>query len=411
MSHVKKTYKVNGMSCASCVRSVETILKAQNGVQNAAVNLAENSVQVDFDSTSIQGSGIKTAVDSIGFELQLEEESDEEGERRGLRLHLKIYTALILALPILAISMLFKELVYREWILLILSTPVVFWSGGHFFLNAIKKLRHGITNMDTLVSLGTGIAFLYSLVLTLFPSYFSISGVEAEVYYESAVVVITLVLLGNLMEQKAKSNTSKSLKKLISLQAKKALVVLDGTEKEMEVGQIQSGYVLKIKPGEKIPLDGTIQKGSSFLDESMVTGESMPVQKEKGDKVIGGTLNQQGALLVEVTETGENTVLSKIIAYVQEAQMRKAPIQKLVDRIASVFVPVVVAIAIITFGIWFFCWTRTCIDTFLDFNGQCVGDCMSLRVGIGYSNGYYCGNGKRGVKWNLGEGCRSAGVV
>ena len=351
---MKQTYKVNGMTCASCVRSVETILKAQNGVHNAMVNLAENSVMVEFEATQIQPSAIKKAVDSIGFELLLEEESDDEAERRSLILKYKILVAIVLAIPVMLISMVFMHIPYRDWILLFLSIPVLFWSGSHFFVNAAKKLKHGTSNMDTLVSLGTGVAFLYSLVLTVFPNALSSNGLETHVYYESAVVVITLVLLGNYLEERAKSNTSEALKKLAQLQVKEARLFENGLEQYIPIERIKVGNLLKIKPGEKIPIDAIIVEGESYLDESMVSGEPIPVKKSISNQIIGGTINQSGVLIIKATKIGSDTVLAQIIEFVKNAQLSKAPIQNLVDKIASVFVPIVVIIAIITFGVWYF---------------------------------------------------------
>ncbi|HAT65668.1 MAG TPA: heavy metal translocating P-type ATPase, partial [Flavobacteriaceae bacterium] len=257
-------------------------------------------------------------------------------------------------LPIFVLGMFFMQWEPGKWISLLLAFPILFWFGRSFFVNAFKQAKHGKANMDTLVALSTGIAFLFSIFNTFFPEFWLSRGIEPHVYYEAATVIITFISLGKLLEEKAKSNTSSAIKKLIGLQPKTLKVIENGEEKEIQISEVQVGQTILVRPGEKIPVDGEVSKGSSYVDESMITGEPVPVQKSKSEKVFAGTVNQKGSFQFRAEKVGGETLLSQIIKMVQEAQGSKAPVQKLVDKIAGIFVPIVLGISIVTFIVWMF---------------------------------------------------------
>jgi Cu2+-exporting ATPase len=243
------------------------------------------------------------------------------------------------------------DMPYANWIMLVLSLPVL-WLGRNFYINAKKQAQHGKANMDTLVALSTGIAFLFSVFNTLNPHFFHERGLHAHVYYEAAIMIIVFILLGKLLEERAKSNTSSAIKKLMGLQPKTVRIIENGLEKEIPTAQVGIGNLLVVRPGEKIPVDGKVTSGSSYVDESMISGEPLPVEKKEGDKVFAGTVNQKGSFRFEAEKVGGDTILSQIIKMVQEAQGSKAPVQKLVDKIAGIFVPVVIAVAILSAFAW-----------------------------------------------------------
>lgn len=354
---IKKNFPVTGLSCASCAVSVESMLKAQKGVLNATVNYANSSASIEFIPGSASMTGLKSAIQSIGYDLLIEDEGHNLQEEQQ-HIHYKnlknnTIRASILALPVVLIAMFLMDLPYANWIMLVLATPVVGWFGRSFFVNAFNQAKHGSANMDTLVALSTGISYLFSAFNTLFPTIWHNQGMHPPVYFEASAVVIAFILLGKVLEERAKSNTSSAIKKLIGLQPKTVSVVQsDGAEIEIAISQVKKNDQILVKPGDKIPVDGEIISGSSFVDESTITGESLPVEKGKGAKVYTGTLNQKGSFIIAAQKVGGETVLAQIIKMVQEAQGSKPPVQKLVDRIAGIFVPVVMGIAILTFVIW-----------------------------------------------------------
>lgn len=353
---IHKQYPVKGMSCAACASSVESMLKAQEGVTKANVNFANHSVSVNYDATAISPAQLKKTLEAVGYELVTDtvDPGQLKAEKKATlkRLKQKLTIAAIFSLPVFVLSMFMIEIPFKNWVLLVLSVPVIFYSGRGFYISAWKKIKHGTTNMDTLISLGTGAAFLFSLFNTIFPEYLLQFGLEPHVYYESAVVIITLILFGNFMEEKAKDRTSTAIEKLMGLQPKEANLVRNGKIITVDIDEITVGDILLIKPGAKIPLDGVVVSGNSYIDESMVTGEPEHAQKQEGDKLVGGTINQTGSLEMRVDKVGEDTMLARIIKMVQEAQGSKAPAQKLADKISSIFVPVVIVIAILSFTIW-----------------------------------------------------------
>ncbi|GGK60688.1 heavy metal translocating P-type ATPase [Rufibacter glacialis] len=356
---IKESFPIDGMTCAACAVSVESMLQAQPGVESAAVNFANKSVLVEYapgtDLTTLQ-----KALQSVGYDmlLQKEEATPEAQEAREQEAYQRIKTKTIwaaaLSLPVAVIGMFFHHMPYGNWIMLAFTIPVVFWFGRNFYVNAVKQARHGKANMDTLVALSTGIAFLFSAFNTFYPEFFLSRGLEPHVYYEAATVIIAFILLGKLLEERAKSRTSGAIKKLMGLQPKSVKALRNGQEIELPIEEVLVGDVLLIRPGEKIPVDGRVVAGSSFLDESMISGEPMAVEKKTGDQVFTGTINQKGSLQISAEKVGAQTLLAQIIKMVQEAQGSKAPVQKLTDKIAGIFVPIVIGIALLSFAAWYF---------------------------------------------------------
>jgi Cu2+-exporting ATPase len=334
------------------------MLESQQGVASARVNLATENVAIEYDPEIISLNEIAGVVDSIGFRLNMREmTSGEEQDFSSMKLRRMRFNAMMaggFSLPVVLISMVFHNLPYSHWIMLLLTIPVMSWFGREFFIIAWKRAVHFSANMDTLVALGTGTAFLFSLINTIIPGLMIRQGLEAHVYYEASVVIISFILLGRYLEERAKRRTSEAIRILMNLGVKTARVIRNGAEKEMLISKIVIGDQLVIRPGEKIPADGMVTEGQSYIDESMITGESLPVAKGPGDSVIGATVNQRGSLTMVVGRIGSDTLLARIIRMVQEAQGSKAPIQKLADRIASVFVPTVMLIAGLTFFTWLF---------------------------------------------------------
>ena len=356
MATVKGIYRVDGMSCASCAGSIETMLSAQDGITRANVNLAAEQVMVEYDPAVITLDRIVKTVDELGFKLITRDLSQEEeldlAASRLKRLRNNTILSAAFSFPVVLIAMVFHHIPYANPVMMALTIPVLAWFGREFFIIAWKRMLRFSANMDTLVALGTGSAFILSAFNTIFPDYLLKQGMEPNVYFEGAAVIITFILLGRYFEEKAKRKTSEAIRKLMGLGVKTARVIRNGVEKEMLISKIVKGDVLIIRPGEKIPTDGRVVEGSSAIDESMITGESMPVNKWPGDEVIGATINQTGSLRVLAEKVGNETLLAQIIRLVQEAQGSKAPIQKLADRIAAVFVPVVMGIAALTFIAW-----------------------------------------------------------
>ncbi|MFA6403095.1 MAG: heavy metal translocating P-type ATPase [Salinivirgaceae bacterium] len=354
---VKKIFPVTGLTCASCAISVESMLKTQKGVLNASVNFANSSAWVEYLPDTANIADFKSAIQSIGYDLLIEEDGQNHQEEIQ-HLHYKklknnTIRASVLALPVVVIAMFMMNIPYANWIMLILTTPVIAWFGRSFFVNAFNQAKHGKANMDTLVALSTGIAYLFSLFSTFFPHFWHQRGQNPHVYFEASAVVIAFILLGKVLEEKAKSKTSSAIKKLMGLQPDTVNIIYDnGQEGEIPISQVKPGNKLLVKPGDKIPVDGEIVSGSSFIDESTITGESLPVEKETGNKVFTGTINQKGSFVIIAQKVGGETVLAQIIKMVQQAQGSKPPVQKLVDKIAGIFVPVVMAISIISFVIW-----------------------------------------------------------
>jgi P-type Cu2+ transporter len=354
---VKKTFPVLEMTCAACAVSVESMLRSVEGVKAAGVNFANQSAWVEYDPTIATTEDLQKTVRSIGYDLVIDEANSNEIKEAAQQDHYKALQqrtiwASLLSVPVVIIGMFFMNIPYGNYISMILALPVIAWFGRSFFINAWKQARHGKANMDTLVALSTGIAFLFSAFNTINPAFWHARGMHPHVYFEAATVIIAFISLGKLLEEKAKSNTSSAIKKLMGLQPKTVRVLIDGKEQELPVSEVMPEHIILVRPGEKIPVDGIVTNGSSFVDESMITGEPVPVQKEKDSHVFAGTVNQKGSFQFLAQKVGNDTMLAHIIKMVQEAQGSKAPVQKLVDKIAGIFVPVVIGISILTFIVW-----------------------------------------------------------
>jgi Cu2+-exporting ATPase len=359
VSSVKKTIPVLGMSCASCAGSAESIASSATGVINASVNFATGNLTVEYLPTMTDAFQIQKAVQSGGYDLVVEEESKQQETLETIhaqkiqKLKSKTLWAVLLSLPVVGIGMFFMDMPYANPIMWFFSTPVVLWLGKDFFINAWKQAKHRSANMDTLVALSTGIAYLFSVFNMLFADFWHQRGLEAHVYFEAAAVIIAFILLGKLLEENAKGNTSTAIKKLMGLQAKTVMVLqLGGIEKETAIEEVHPGDIILVKPGEKIAVDGIVTVGNSYVDESILSGEPIPVLKTENEKVFAGTLNQKGSFQFKALKIGKETLLAQIITMVQDAQGSKAPVQKLVDKIAGIFVPVVMGIAMLTFILW-----------------------------------------------------------
>ena len=361
----RQTLSIEGMHCASCVARVEGALQKLPGVVTASVNIGSDEAVVDYLPGAVSMTELTSAIEGAGdYHVRpVTEENPVDAERearlrqfRSLRNKVAMGAVLSVLIMLGSMPMLFPPaehipLPIRHLLLWILTTPVLAWAGRGFFKGAWSGLRHRTADMNTLVAVGTGSAYLYSVAATLFPGWLGRGG-EVHVYFDSAAMIITLVLLGKMLEARAKARASDAIRRLLDLAPKTASVVREGIEKEIPLEAVKVGDVVVVRPGERVPVDGVILEGRSSLDESMLTGESLPVQKGAGDEVIGATLNQTGLFRFEARRVGRDTVLSQIIKLVREAQGSKAPVQRLADRVAAVFVPVVIAIAIVTFAIW-----------------------------------------------------------
>jgi len=356
----KISFSVSGMSCTSCAANVQKTIKKHKGVNIAVVNFATKDAFIEFDESEVGLEILQKSVKEIGFELQVNQqrsvEKIEELEKEEIKkLKSKLVVAILFSTPVFILSMVFNDLfAYQNWILMALSTVVVTYSGSIFYISAWKKIKHLTFSMDTLVALSTGIAFLFSFVNTIFPKMIQSFGITAHIYFESATVIITFILLGKYLEEKAKSRASTAIKKLMKLQPKKSTVIRNNKEFEVGIEDIKLNDLILIRPGEQIPVDGIVTTGRSFIDESMITGEPVPKDKQEKDNVFSGTLNHNGSLIIKATKIGRDTLLSKIIDLIHNAQSSKPPVQKLADKISSVFVPLVISIAVLSFILWLF---------------------------------------------------------
>lgn len=356
---VQETFPVLGMSCASCAARIDKTLNHQPGVSKAAVNYASGMATVEYDRSQCSPEALQQAVQSAGYDLLIQQDKDilEEAEqahdKKYRALKFRTTWAIILSVPIVIIGMFFMNMPYANLIMWVLSTPIVFWLGRSFFVSAWKQLKHGGANMDTLVANSTGIAYLFSLFNMFFPDFWLSRGIHPHVYFEAASVIIAFILLGRLLEEKAKGNTSSAIKKLMGLQPKTVnIITSSGEQKEISIEQIRPGDTILVKPGERIAVDGIVTEGTSYVDESMLSGEPVAVAKHKDTKVFAGTINQKGSFRFRAEKVGTDTLLAKIIHMVQDAQGSKAPVQQLVDKIAGIFVPVIIGISVLSFVAW-----------------------------------------------------------
>ncbi|MEG4447105.1 heavy metal translocating P-type ATPase, partial [Microcoleus sp. AT9_B4] len=365
------TMKLRGMSCASCASNIEEAIRSVPGVETCNVNFGAEQASVTYNPSQTDVAAIQDAVDAAGYSaLPMQDDvlaPEDDAERQARQsenqdLTRKVWVSGIISavivigslpamtgLPIPFIPM----WLHHPWLQLVLTTPVLFWAGRSFYINAWKALKRHTATMDTLVAIGTGAAYLYSLFPTFSPQWFISQGLKPDVYFEAASVIVALLLLGRLLENRAKGQTSEAIRSLMGLQAKTARVIRNGREVDIPIAEVVLEDVILVRPGEKIPVDGEIIDGSSTIDEAMVTGESVPVKKQPGDEVIGATINKTGSFKFRATRVGKDTFLAQIVKLVQQAQGSKAPIQRLADRVTGWFVPVVIAIAIATFIIWY----------------------------------------------------------
>jgi len=357
-NYIKETFPVLEMTCAACAVSVESMLKSVEGVKDAGVNFANQDAWVEYNPDIATPEKLQNKVRSIGYDIVIEKENQQEIKEQAQLRHYQnikrrtIWSA-VLSIPVVIIGMFFMDMPNGNWIMMALSAPVVFYFGRSFFINAWKQAKYRKANMDTLVALSTGVAWIFSAFNTIYPEFWHQRGVHPHVYFEAAAVVIAFISLGKLLEERAKSNTSSALKKLMGLQPKTVtLVTGDNQQSQTPIQQVKVNDILLVKPGERVPVDGTVISGQSYIDESMISGEPVPVEKKKDDKVFAGTINQRGSLQFKAEKVGADTILAQIIKMVQEAQGSKAPVQRLVDKIAGIFVPVVIGIAILTFITW-----------------------------------------------------------
>lgn len=351
----EEIYPVQGMSCTACALSLESSLQKQKGVQSAAVSYADSSAQLAFDSSETSFKHLQEAVARAGYELlppqSCEPPAHEQAEALK-RSRSDFFPALALSTSVFVLSMFAGDFPYKNELLLALSLPVVAWSGRHFFVRAWKQARSFRANMDTLIAFGTGSAMLFSIFNTFWPGLLSEQGVSPHVYYESAAVVITFILMGKYLEERAKNATGKALEKLLEMQVSKVTRLHGGEEEKVNLREVMPGDRLLVKAGEKVPADGIIEKGNASLDEQWVTGESVPVFRKEGDEVKAGTVLLDGLLTISTHLVGEATLLGQVIRLVREAQGSKAPAQRLADKIAGIFVPIVLLLALLTFGVW-----------------------------------------------------------
>lgn len=351
----KSIYPVTGMTCASCVARVEDALSSVPGVISVSVNLASEKATVEY-TEDVKFADLKYAVHDAGYELGPESETLEDvttASQREIRaVRNRFIFAAVLAVLIMVTGWA-PPFTGKPYLLWLLATPVQFWAGLRFYKGAWGALKHGTSDMNTLIAVGTSAAYLYSMIAVLFPGLFASTNIELGLYFDTSAMIIALILLGRFLESRAKGQTSDAIKKLIGLSPKTALIIRNGEEKEVSIEDVQVGDLVLVRPGERVPVDGIVREGMSSVDESMITGESIPVEKQEGDEVIGATINKTGSFKFEATRVGKDTTLARIIRMVDEAQGSKAPIQRLADVVASYFVPAVIGIAIVTFIIWF----------------------------------------------------------
>ncbi|MDD4873574.1 MAG: heavy metal translocating P-type ATPase, partial [Dehalococcoidales bacterium] len=392
----KSIFSVVGMSCASCVARIEKAVQVVPGVVSVNVNLATGKATVEYiEGTEI--SAIKKAVREAGYEVESDVTTPEDvtvsANREIKALKIRLIVAAILGVTVLFLSFL-PPFLFKSYLLWILATPVQFWAGLRFYKGTWVALKHKTADMNTLIAVGTSAAYFYSVIAVLFPSFFISGVIEPNLYFDTSSVIIVLVLLGRFLEALAKGQTSAAIKKLIGLKPKMAVIIRDGQEHQIPVDDVTVGDIILVRPGGSVPVDGIIRQGYSTIDESIITGESIPVEKKAGDEVIGASINRTGSFRFEVTRVGANTILSRIVKMVEEAQGSKAPIQRLVDIIASYFVSVVIIIALITFVIWYFAGPPPAVTyAFLNFVAVLIIACP-CALGLATPTAIIVGTGK-----------------
>jgi len=412
----KSIFPVSGMTCASCVARVESALSGMPGVVSVSVNLASEKATVEY-TDDMRVADLQKAARDAGYELGPEAETLEDvttASQRDLKaVRNRLIVAIVLGLLIMMLGFIPAVMMqpYMPYILWALATPVQFWAGWRFYRGAWGALRQRTADMNTLIAVGTSAAYFYSVVAVLFPSLFTAAGVEPHLYFDTSALIIALILLGRCLETRARGQTSEAIKRLIGLNPKTAVVIHDGEEKEISVEEVKVGDTIVVRPGERIPVDGIVRRGYSSVDESMITGESIPVDKKVGDEVIGATINKTGSFQFEATRVGKDTTLARIIRLVDEAQGSKAPIQRLADVIASYFVPVVIGIALVTFIVWYFVGPRPALTlAILNFVAVLIIACP-CALGLATPTAIMVGTGKgaeSGILFRSGESLERA---
>ncbi|MGV8962447.1 MAG: heavy metal translocating P-type ATPase [Candidatus Saccharimonadaceae bacterium] len=360
IEYSKQSFPVMNMTCAACASSSQNVLSFVPGVLNVAVNYANGKAEIEYLPSLSNPTQMKTALQEVGYDLLIEEkESSRENleqlqQERYKKLKRDTISAVALAIPLILIGMVFMHMPYANYIMWALATPILFIFGRRFFVGAWKQAKHFSANMDTLVALSTGIAYLFSIFNIFFPQFWESRGLEAHVYFEAAGVIIAFILLGKMLEERAKGNTSSAIKKLMGLQPDTVIVFKDNVPTEISISEVKVHDIILVKPGDRIAVDGIVTDGSSFIDESMISGEPIAVEKTLDAQVFAGTINQKGSFRFKASKVGKDTLLAHIIKTVEQAQGSKAPVQNLVDKIAGIFVPVVMGIAILSFVLWIF---------------------------------------------------------
>ncbi len=354
---INQQFPVLEMSCAVCASNVEHAAAGLPGVKHAAVNFASNLLDISYDPTILTPEDLRSAIRSAGYDLIIEQDHSRQRQEEAQRAHYRqlkrnVIGAWCLSLPVALLGMFAPSTMGIQLIMLVLTLSVMLLFGRSFYLHALQQIRRKSLGMDTLVALSTSIAFLFSLFNTFFPNFWYERGLTPHVYYEAACVIIAFVLLGKWLEERAKGNTSSAIKKLMGLQPQTARVWRNDSEEDVPIASLRVDETVIVRPGERIPVDGKLIEGDSFVDESMITGEPMPVEKKVGDTVVSGTINQRGSFRMQASRVGDDTLLAQIIRTVQQAQGSKAPVQRIADRIASIFVPTVMAISLVTFIVW-----------------------------------------------------------
>jgi len=393
MSKIKKEYQISGMDCASCALTIEKSLKKLPGVSNANVNFATEKANVEYDGKKVDDDHILKSVEKSGYKAitieaghDMEEKHENAKEQKTIKERNSFILSLVLSIPIVVLSMVLMDHSFQSRVIQSLLAAIIqFYIGFRFYKGAFAALRNKTANMDTLVAIGTSAAFFYSIATTYF--------IQGDVFYETSALLITFIVLGKWLESRTKGKASESIKKLLHLQAKTALVLKDGKEVETPIETVVVGDVILVRPGEKIPVDGSITDGYSSVDESMISGESIPVEKKVGDMVIGATINKTGTLTFKAVKVGKDTILSGIIKIVEEAQGQKAPIQKFVDTVSSYFVPTVMGIAAVTFLVWYFGFSASFADALLTATAVLVIACP-CALGLATPTAIIVGTGK-----------------
>ncbi|MBU1178363.1 heavy metal translocating P-type ATPase [Patescibacteria group bacterium] len=408
MNNKKDSYKISGMHCTACSLTIEKTLQKEPGIKKANVNFATEEANIEYEADQIDDKKIVSLIKKAGYEaINQKDSASGDSKAKEIKKTRNLFiVSLLLSLPVFVLAMILMEKSLAGRVIqMILAGIVQFYIGSRFYKGAYNALRNKTANMDTLVALGTSAAYFYSLATT-----FLIAG---EVFYETSALLITFIMLGKWLEARAKGKTGEAIKKLLGLQAKTARVARDGEEKDIPITEVIVGDIVIVRPGEKIPVDGKIINGDSSVDESMITGESMPVGKKTGDSVIGATLNKNGSFKFTAEKIGQNTVLAQIIKIVHEAQSSKAPIQKFADKVSSYFVPTVMGIAVITFGYWYFIGSSSFVTALMTFTAVLVIACP-CALGLATPTAIIVGTGKgaaNGILIKSGEALEIANKI